>query len=407
MTLFTIVLVSVLITITGSSLIYNATNYGIKKEVTAAAETLERLFKKEFPGDFWKDGYIYRFGEKAIVSEDFYDIVDYISCSEDMVFSIFYEDKRTFTTVVNPSGSSPVGEKPEKKVVEQVYLGGKRVVFDKVDIYGTDYMGYYIPIVSDDGDISGMYFAGKPLEMVVKNTRTVVVEFIVIALVALAVSLIMCIFVTEAMIKDLGDIKQYINKVAKGEFNAKMGDKTLSRNDEIGDIGRDAERLCVSLRDMVERDPLTMLLNRRSSRMKIDELLSNKMLYTVVMGDIDFFKNINDTYGHAAGDYVLKEVSAVLKRYASENDAFAARWGGEEFLLVFASKTAKETLDVVSDILNEIRNTDFVFNEEAIKVTVTFGISQVQLNDNAESAVNRADKLLYNGKQSGRNKIVM
>lgn len=406
-TIFTFFIISILITVTGAALIYRTSMASIRNEVVTAAETMENIFRDHFPGDFWKDGYIYRFGQTAIVSEDFYHLVDNISCKDDIVFSLFYEDRRTFTTVVNPSGSSPVGARAEQKVITKVCENGERVIFDKVDIYGTEYMGYYIPIVSENGDISGMFFAGKPLAEALDNLVHVLLEFILISFVALGVSVVVCIVATEKMVKGLGDIRQYINKVAKGDFSASMKEKTLSMDDEIGEIGRDAEKLCMNLRDMVERDPLTMLLNRRSSRMKIDNLLENKMLYTVAMGDIDFFKKINDTYGHAAGDYVLTEVSAVLKKYASENNAFAARWGGEEFLLVFDSKTGKETLSVVSKMLEEIRSKDYCFDGSNIKVTMTFGISEVRNGDNAESAVNRADELLYDGKQNGRNRIVI
>ncbi len=375
--------------------------------MVAAGGTLENLFDEHFPGSFWKDGYIYRFGEQAIISEDFYNIVDNISCSDDIVFTVFHKEKRVFTTIVNPAGSSPIGSPAQDNVIADVLGEGKTMLYDEIDIYGVTYIGYYIPIDSPEGDVGGMFFAGKPVKMARENVRTVLLEFITISAVALAFSVILCVFITEKMSRALSDIRQYMNKVAKGDFSASLTDKTLALDDEIGDMGRDAVTLCTNLRDMVERDPLTMLLNRRSSRMKIDELRENKTLYTVVMGDIDFFKNINDTYGHACGDYVLKEISDVLKRYASENDAFVARWGGEEFLLVFISKSADETLAVISDILDEIRAAEYVYNNEDIKVTMTFGISQVQSDDNAESAVNRADELLYNGKQSGRNKIVM
>ncbi len=396
-----------LITFVGASLIYNNTKKGIENEIVAAAGTLESLFKKEYPGDLNSSAYfIYRFGEKIVVAEDFYNLVDYISCSEDIEFTVFYGDMRIFTTIVNPSGSTPVGTKAMDFVASDVIGGKETHVYDNIDINGTIYMGCYIPIVSSDGSVSGMYFAGRPIELANRNVITIITRFVVVAAITFILSLVFCVVFTEKMIKDLGDIKQYINKVARGDFNTRISEKTLSRDDEIGEIGRDAEKLCTNLQDMVERDPLTMLLNRRSCRMKLDELLEHKMLYTVVMCDIDFFKKINDTYGHACGDYVLKEVSAILKRYAGENDAFASRWGGEEFLLVFRSKNTKETLEIVADILEEIRSTEYIFDDKQLKVTMTFGVSQVRNEDNAESAVNRADKLLYNGKQNGRNRIV-
>lgn len=406
--LATIVFVSVLITFVGTSIIYRNSKNGIEREIVAAAGTLENLFEKEFPGDLNSSSYfIYRFGERVVVAEDFYNIVEYISCSEDIEFTVFYGDMRIFTTVVNPSGSTPVGTRAMEIVAEEV-IGGKQThVYDNIDINGTIYMGCYIPIVSSDGTVSGMYFAGRPLETANENVVLAIVRFILIACITLLISVVSCVFFTDAMIKDLGDIKQYISKIANGDFSAHMKKKTLERDDEIGDMGRNAETLCTNLQDMVERDPLTTLLNRRSCLKKLNELMDGRQHYTVVMGDIDYFKRINDTYGHACGDYILREVSAVLKAHGESSDAFVSRWGGEEFLMVFNDKNSTETLVIVEQILDEIRNAAYSYDEKKINVTMTFGISQVQEGDNAESAVNRADKLLYKGKEAGRNRIVM
>lgn len=406
--LATIVFVSVLITFVGTSIIYRNSKNGIEREIVAAAGTLENLFEKEFPGDLNSSSYfIYRFGERVVVAEDFYNIVEYISCSEDIEFTVFYGDMRIFTTVVNPSGSTPVGTRAMDIVAEEV-IGGKQThVYDNIDINGTIYMGCYIPIVSSDGTVSGMYFAGRPVENVNENVVLAIVRFILIACITLLISVVSCVFFTDAMIKDLGDIKQYISKIANGDFSAHMKKKTLERDDEIGDMGRNAETLCTNLQDMVERDPLTTLLNRRSCLKKLNELMDGRQHYTVVMGDIDYFKRINDTYGHACGDYILREVSAVLKAHGESSDAFVSRWGGEEFLMVFNDKNSTETLVIVEQILDEIRNAAYSYDEKKINVTMTFGISQVQEGDNAESAVNRADKLLYKGKEAGRNRIVM
>lgn len=406
--LFTIVIVTMLITFVGATLIYNATKSGIRNEIVSAAETLQNLFEKEHPGDLNSNAYfIYRYGEKVVVAEDFYTIVDYIGSSEDVEFTVFYGDMRIFTTIVNPSGSTPVGTHAADFVSEEVIGGKETKVYNNIDINGEIYMGCYIPIINSDGAVSGMYFAGRPLRSAIDNVLTVIIGFVIVVALTLVVSVSLCIVFTEKMIKDLGDIKQYINKIAAGDFDARMKEKTLKRDDEIGDIGRNAEKLYVNLRDMVERDPLTMLLNRRSCLMKMEELTENKVLYTVAMGDIDFFKKINDTYGHACGDYVLKEVSSLLKGYAGESYAFVSRWGGEEFLIVFPSKGTEEALGIVSEILDEIRKAEYTYEEKTFKVTMTFGISQYRSGDNREAAVNRADKLLYKGKQSGRNRIIV
>lgn len=406
--LSSIILVSSLITIVGASLIYDNTKKSIENEIVSAANTLKLLFEKEYPGDLNSSGYfIYRFGEKIVVAEDFYKQVEDISCSEDIEFTVFYGDTRIFTTIINPSGSTPVGTRAADYVIEAVINNKTTKVFDNIDINGAVYMGCYIPIISADGTVSGMYFAGKPIELANKNAITVIIGFVIVSVITAALFLAFCIVFTEKMIKDLRDIQQYITKVAEGDFSARLKEKTLRRDDEISEIGQHAQTLCSNLRDMVERDPLTMLLNRRSCRSKLDELIENGVSYTAVMADIDYFKSINDTYGHACGDFVLKEISALLKRYADSNDAFVARWGGEEFLMIFPQKAADVTKKTADAMLDEIRNTNYSFEEHNISVTLTFGIAESKAGETADITINRADGLLYQGKENGRNRIVM
>ena len=388
----------------GTSLIYTATEEGIKSEIQSAAGTLKNLFEKEYPGRLTCDGYIYRFGDTAVTAEDFYKIADYIACDKDVEFTVFYGDTRIFSTIVNESGSSAVGTKAADKVTQEVLKNQNEYFYRRVEVSGSSYMGYYIPLMSGH-DVIGMYFAGKPVERAENNVNNAILVFIVISLVILICSLTVSMVTTEKIVRDLVDIKKYITGIAGGDFTVQMKANILERRDEIGDIAKHSQILCSNLRDMVERDPLTMLLNRRSCRMKLDELIENKVKYTAVMADIDYFKNINDTYGHACGDFVLKEISALLKRHAGEDGAFAARWGGEEFLMIFPEKTDRETLKTAEAIVEEIRKTEYTFGENTIRVTITLGIAEAKESETADATVNRADALLYKGKESGRNRI--
>ena len=404
--IITAVFVCTAITITGTSLIYSATEEGIQDEIESAAGTLKNLFEKEYPGKLTCDGYIYRFGETAVTAEDFYRIADYIACDDDVDFTVFYGDTRIFSTIVNENGSSAVGTKAADKVVAEVIKNQNEYFYRRVEVSGTTYMGYYIPLMSGH-DVIGMYFAGKSVERADDNVNHAINIFIIISLVVLICSLTTSMIMTEKIVRDLVDIKKYITGIANGDFTVQMKENIINRDDEIGDIGKHAQILCSNLRDMVERDPLTMLLNRRSCRSKLDELIENGIPYTAVMADIDYFKNINDTYGHACGDFVLKEISALLKKYAGSNEAFAARWGGEEFLMILPQKTASETKLIAEAVLDEIRSTSFSFEGKNINVTLTLGIAEAGADETADITVNRADSHLYQGKESGRNRIVM
>lgn len=151
--------------------------------------------------------------------------------------------------------------------------------------------------------------------------------------------------------------------------------------------------------DLSRKDQLTNLYNRTYLNEYIKTLNDKK--YSLAMIDIDFFKKINDTYGHAAGDDVLKYVSSVLKKI-SNSEVF--RIGGEEFLITsFENKV--NLFKLVEKIRLEIQNKSIESHGNVIKITISSGIAD---NDNAEDfeeTQNKADQELYKAKENGRNKI--
>lgn len=124
----------------------------------------------------------------------------------------------------------------------------------------------------------------------------------------------------------------------------------------------------------------------------------------MAIGDIDDFKHVNDTYGHECGDVVLKEISKLMKK-SMLGKGFAARWGGEEFLLVFKGMDLDAASDVLSGFLGEVRKKEIPFNDQIVKVTMTFGIVTGDA-ERLERIVSEADKKLYYGKNNGKNQIV-
>ena len=124
----------------------------------------------------------------------------------------------------------------------------------------------------------------------------------------------------------------------------------------------------------------------------------------MALGDIDFFKKINDTYGHDCGDLVLTKLSDIFVKYM-DNNGIPIRWGGEEFLLVFKAdyQTAYELVD---NMMDEIRKNRFEYEDTTFHVTMTFGITEYRQKESIEEIVKRADDLLYKGKTGGRNQIV-
>lgn len=157
-------------------------------------------------------------------------------------------------------------------------------------------------------------------------------------------------------------------------------------------------------------DPLTELPNREAYTERVFHELHRFKRYghplTLAICDIDHFKNINDTFGHQAGDKVLKLVAKLISTRLRQVD-FVARYGGEEFVLVMPETTAKEAFKALEKMRAGISKTPFRFKEKPVTITMCFGICEFSENQSVESVFEKADKALYEGKQSGRNKCII
>lgn len=161
-----------------------------------------------------------------------------------------------------------------------------------------------------------------------------------------------------------------------------------------------------SMRNEADFDYLTKLYNRRAFEKKIDELISTNTMFSMVIYDIDDFKQVNDTYGHLIGDEALKKVGSVIKKSIRKTD-IACRYGGEELVILF-SNLAKDDAYTISDrIRNRINVSPIEFDEININITVSGGISSFPENGKTrEEIISYADELLYNEcKSKGKNKV--
>jgi len=161
--------------------------------------------------------------------------------------------------------------------------------------------------------------------------------------------------------------------------------------------------------EMAYNDELTGLNNRRAFFEQGYRIFKQSVRYnhsiTIVMMDLDHFKNINDTYGHSAGDDVLKVISKQLKKMMREFDIIA-RMGGEEVAYILPETSKEEAVKLTERLRLEIENTSIVYQEEKIKITASFGIcSCAALDETLESMLTKADDALYIAKKKGRNQV--
>ncbi|GAA5135383.1 GGDEF domain-containing protein [Thalassotalea piscium] len=162
-------------------------------------------------------------------------------------------------------------------------------------------------------------------------------------------------------------------------------------------------------REKANSDSLTGLPNRRF----IDSCLVPKILgeqesflpMAVIMADIDYFKAINDNFGHDAGDKAIIHVATIAKSKVRNSD-IVARFGGEEYLLFFPKTSLDNALVIAEQIRTNLANTPLKIEENTIPMTASFGVAEVNNINYLEQAIKLADQKLYQAKQSGRNRVI-
>jgi diguanylate cyclase (GGDEF)-like protein len=154
-------------------------------------------------------------------------------------------------------------------------------------------------------------------------------------------------------------------------------------------------------------DPLTKLYNRRY----VDGVFEYKMLadkeneaaYGLLLIDVDFFKKVNDVYGHRHGDHVLVTLAGILKQHVRKT-SIVSRWGGEEFLIVLDNSNKDDLLSTAERLRTAVERT-VMHEEPPIQITITLGGAVSRDDETFQTTLTRADEALYRGKQAGRNQV--
>lgn len=169
------------------------------------------------------------------------------------------------------------------------------------------------------------------------------------------------------------------------------------------------ERYQYRIEEMATIDKLTGLLNRHAFTILFDKLLAeyrrDPRPISMLLADIDHFKEVNDRHGHQAGDAVLEEVARVLQNRLRASD-MAVRWGGEEFLMVLKGCDLAEARRIAEDLREAVAQATVDAGRAHLSVTISLGVSQFDGNETIDSLVGRTDDALYAAKNGGRNRVV-
>lgn len=161
------------------------------------------------------------------------------------------------------------------------------------------------------------------------------------------------------------------------------------------------------LKEEAETDALTGLMNRRCMYRELEDRVEHHRgeSCAIAMGDIDFFKKVNDTKGHNFGDEVLRVVSRYFKEYMA-GKGIVCRWGGEEFLFLFTGQNGDEAYQHVLEMKNHIEALPITYKEDTIHITMTFGVEEYDFQSSVTYLIKKADDKLYMGKNNGRNQVI-
>lgn len=390
-----------------SSLIYTA----LKGEVANNLEDLARVsyqdFDMQYPGDYYlNNNHLYKGTED--IQNDF-NLVDLIKNNTGVDATLFYQDKRILTTIRQEDGKRVVDTIAPDEVIETVLNNDKEFFSDSVVINDSSYFGFYMPVKNTDQHVVGMLFMGHPradvMNHIMHNIYLVSLSIVTIMIIAIIVSY----YYSKKTIFALNTTKHFLGAVANGDLTTEIDPYVLQRHDEIGDMGRFAVMMKESLSDLVGKDPLTGLHNRHSCDVVLASLIQRvkqkNTSFAVAMGDVDFFKYVNDTYGHQAGDETLRQLAKVISTHM-EHLGFVFRWGGEEFVLIYEDMDRYQAFKHLEILQEQIYQESIYWKDDKVKITMTFGLADSNEYNDLDELINLIDDNLYRGKKEGRNRIV-
>ena len=244
----------------------------------------------------------------------------------------------------------------------------------------------------------------------ISETRQYIYTRVVTMGIILIISVAVAMVIGKTIINRLNALLSSITDTMNARDFARY--RAIESNDEIGIVSRTFNDLLKTINQLIiekdhlaETDPLTKIYNR----LKFDNIFASEIMrvqryetpLSLIIFDIDDFKQINDTYGHNVGDNVLIELTRVVSNNIRTTDIFA-RWGGEEFVIL----TPNTDMDHAKELAERLRVAieDSIF-KEASTVTCSFGVAEFRENDTTDTLSKRADDALYEAKKSGKNRV--
>ncbi len=320
-----------------------------------------------------------------------------------LLLNIYNENKKLLTSFTDEG----IKSEDFKRIISQKgkikILNGKNAIYNFLPI---EFKGY----------TCGFILVAFSKSKVEEDIRKISLWAFGVFLFLLLICFVVYFQMTRFLFNPLNALNDGIDKINKGNYNVSI---PVVTNDEVGRVVsafngmteaikvkiETIENMNLELKKMYDKaihDGLTGLYNHSFFNIKLQEYIENKKSFGIVLMDIDFFKKVNDTYGHLVGDFVLKKFAEEVSLELS-NDFFA-RYGGEEFVVILEKQNLKEIAD---RIRKKIENLPMKYNGINLSVTVSCGCAEFPDDGKTSSElIESADKALYHAKRSGRNRVV-
>lgn len=412
MTILPLLLLGFICSAVGSLCVSNALADEVRNELETLADIAASDLDAMYPGEYslYTSDEEMLFTKGDTILNGNHDYLDSRKKLTNVDYSLIYGDVRVITTLRDNSDERLVGTYINPTIKEEVISKESNAFFRNVDIFGNRYYCFYKPIYNSDDSCVGMLAAVMPTRRVTQKIMRAIIPFIAITILSVILSYFWSLTHARQLTNVTQQLSSNFDKIAGGSLSNTVSPELLSRKDEFGDMAHSIVDMQASLRSLVEQDALTKLYNRRFGQKRLitafDRMKDSKSPLSVALGDIDFFKKFNDTYGHDCGDVILSSIAQFLQSFVKDC-GFCCRWGGEEFLIVLTVKSYEEHHQVMEDLVRAIADNRITYEDMELSVTMTFGLVDATTCDNVETILRRIDELLYTGKEGGRNRLVV
>ena len=416
-TIIPLAIMAVFIVLVSIGAMLNSVTAEVEDGMRKDAALVLTLYDEMYPGQ-WNIALdevsgVYTVYKGGVDITNSYEIIDEIAEAQDIDITIFCRNIRVLTTMQNEKGERYITSKASAIVENEVLKAEKSEFYSQVKVDNVPSFAYYEPIYMADNTVYGMIGVCRSADRVRKDAYSDILPVLFMCLVATALVGYIIYNYTKRLTARISEIDRFMNSVASGKFTADMSQIVAAQDDELARLANNGRKMASEIRKLVEFDALTEIHNRRYGDKRLVETQQkaarNNNPFCVCMCDIDFFKKVNDTYGHEAGDDVLKAVTRIIND-AVKTRGFVARWGGEEFLVVFENTDLETATKLLNKLLEKLRAEEIKSNTDkgiqTIKITMSFGVTPGGYEESNDSMLKRADGLLYQAKETGRNQVI-